>query len=265
MTGGSAGIGYGIVAHILQHKPSKIYLLSQKEEHADEAISGLKKYGDESKVEWVKCNLADLKETDGVAKKLKGDLSSLDALVLNAGLGVGKYSETVDGIESHFQVNILSQLHLALQLLPTLQKTPNARLAFQSSDLHRAANSDIEFASLKEINTDLGPARLYNRTKLAQVLVTRAITRRMASKRLGFSSMEEVWVNATHPGAVNTDQQEQAVDAYGTLGKVGVAATRPLMKDPIDNGCRSILFAATSEDVVKEKIQGAYVSAISDS
>ncbi|KAL8871039.1 MAG: hypothetical protein Q9174_003051 [Haloplaca sp. 1 TL-2023] len=31
------------------------------------------------------------------------------------------------------------------------------------------------------------------------------------------------------------------------------------MKDPVDDGCRSALFAATSEDVVKEKIQGAYI------
>lgn len=68
------------------------------------------------------------------------------------------------------------------------------------------------------------------------------------------------WINATHPGGVNTDQQEQAVDAYGKLGKVGVAAVRPLMKDPMNEGCRSGLFAATSDDVPREKIQGQYVS-----
>ena len=67
-------------------------------------------------------------------------------------------------------------------------------------------------------------------------------------------------MNACHPGGVNTDQQEQAVDAYGTKGKIGVTAIRPLLKDPIDEGCRPVLFAATSEDVVKEGIQGQYVS-----
>ena len=68
------------------------------------------------------------------------------------------------------------------------------------------------------------------------------------------------WVNAVHPGGVSTDQQEQAIDAYGTKGKIGVKAVRPFLKDPVDEGCRSGLFAATSEDVVTEKIQGQYVS-----
>lgn len=67
-------------------------------------------------------------------------------------------------------------------------------------------------------------------------------------------------MNAVHPGGVSTDQQEQAIDAYGTKGKIGVKAVRPFLKDPVDEGCRSGLFAATSEDVVTEKIQGQYVS-----
>ena len=67
-------------------------------------------------------------------------------------------------------------------------------------------------------------------------------------------------MNAVHPGGVATDQQGQAIDAYGTKGKIGVKAVRPFLKDPVDEGCRSGLFAATSEDVVTEKIQGQYVS-----
>src|SRR4051812_44742050 len=35
VTGGSAGIGYGVVAHLLQHNASAIHLLSNKEEHAE--------------------------------------------------------------------------------------------------------------------------------------------------------------------------------------------------------------------------------------
>ena len=85
----------------------------------------------------------------------------------------------------------------------------------------------------------------------------------MDAGELGFKKHDGkeniLYVNATHPGAVNTDQQEQAVEAYGTLGKIGVAATRPFMKDPKDEGCRAILFAATSEDVVKEGIVGEYI------
>lgn len=79
VTGGSAGIGFGITAHLLQHNASKILLLSAKEEHADEAIEELKKYGDASKVHWVQCNLKDLKKTEEVAKQLTSE-KQIDAV-----------------------------------------------------------------------------------------------------------------------------------------------------------------------------------------
>lgn len=66
-------------------------------------------------------------------------------------------------------------------------------------------------------------------------------------------------MNAVHPGGVDTDQPLQAEEAYGTLGKLGHLAAKPLMKDPVEEGCRPALFAATSEDVVKEGITGKYI------
>lgn len=70
ITGGSAGIGFGITAHLLQHNAARIIILSQKEEHADEAKQELKKYGDSGKVEWIQLDLKNLKQTDEVAKQL---------------------------------------------------------------------------------------------------------------------------------------------------------------------------------------------------
>ena len=35
VTGGSAGIGFGICAHILQHNPAALYLLGKKESSTD--------------------------------------------------------------------------------------------------------------------------------------------------------------------------------------------------------------------------------------
>lgn len=82
MTGGTAGIGFGITAHLLQHNAAKIILLSQKEEHADEAIEALKEYGDTSKVQWIQLDLKDLKQTDSVAKQLQSE-KQIDAVRLS--------------------------------------------------------------------------------------------------------------------------------------------------------------------------------------
>jgi len=177
------------------------------------------------------------------------------------------YNETKDGIDSHMQVNFISQFHLTMILLPLLQNTPSSRLVLQSSELHRPINavgsdSQVAFTSLDELNTDIGPTNLYNRTKFAQILFVKAIERRKQQAKLGFkggAKGEAPWVNATHPGAVSTDQPEQAVEAYGVLGKLGVMAVRPFMADPVKQGCRPALFAATSTAIVEEDIWGAYI------
>ncbi|KAI5243174.1 NAD(P)-binding protein [Aureobasidium subglaciale] len=259
VTGGSAGIGFGICAHILQHNPLALYLLGKKQEHIQEAEDELKKYGDVSKIHSIQIELEDLKQTDQVAKKLAEELPRLDGLICNAGLGVGDYNLTKDGIDSHMQVNFISQFHLTQTLLPLLQRTPNSRLVMQSSDLHRGI-SDVKFESLDELNKDIGPMMLYNRTKLAQVLYIRELADRKRKAQLGFDAEKTSgpFMNAVHPGGIKTDQQKQAVDAYGVMGKIGVAVVKPFLKDPLDDGCRPALFAATSEDIIKEMIQGEY-------
>lgn len=73
VTGGTAGIGFGITAHLLQHKPAKIILVSQKEEHAEQAMEALKEYGDTSNVHFVQCDLKDLEKTREVAMQLKNE------------------------------------------------------------------------------------------------------------------------------------------------------------------------------------------------
>ncbi|KAI2635620.1 hypothetical protein GGS26DRAFT_604566 [Hypomontagnella submonticulosa] len=259
VTGGSAGIGYGISAHILQHGCAKLYLLGKKEEHLAEAEEGLKKYGDVSRVEFIKCELEDLKQTDEVARSLESKIDQLDALVLNAGLGVGLYGETKDGLDSHMQVNVIAQHHLARILLPKLISTHNSRLCFQSSELHRIGTSDVEFKDVAELNRDIGASKLYSRTKLAQILLCRAFHRRKLRGELGLVPGMSPWINATHPGGVATDQPNQAVEAYGTVGNLLSKVVKPLMKDPLDEGCRPILFAATSDAVVEEKIDGQYI------
>ncbi|KAI1103363.1 hypothetical protein F4804DRAFT_342528 [Jackrogersella minutella] len=259
VTGGSAGIGFGISAHMLQHKCERLYLLGNKEQHLSEAQEGLKKYGDVSRVELIQCDLGDLQQTDRAARDLASKIARLDALVLNAGLGVGPYAETKDGLDSHMQVNVIAQHHLARVLLPTLIATRDSRLCFQSSEFHRLDTGGVAFRDVAEVNADVGATRLYARTKLAQVLLCRALHARKARGELGLQPGRAPWINATHPGGVATDQPEQAVEAYGVLAKLAVTAVRPFMKDPVDEGCRPMLFAATSEVVGEEKIDGQYI------
>jgi WW domain-containing oxidoreductase len=272
VTGASTGIGYGITAHLLQHNAAKIIALSNDRQHADAMLDDLKQYGDVSCVQWQQCNLRNLKATDAVAKQLKVDLPRLDGLMLNAGVGVNTYATTEDNLDSHFQVNMLSQLHLALVLLPNLVSTAKqtglpSRIVMMSSEMHKIVPSSCAFTDTNEINTDIGGTALYGRSKLAQVLIVRHMAKLLDSGDLGFANASNghnlVIVNATHPGGVNTPQQDQFHNAYGrTAGEVIKKMVRPLMTDPVKHGCRSALFVLTSSEVIQGEgapLQGQYV------
>ena len=66
---------------------------------------------------------------------------------------------------------------------------------------------------------------------------------------------------AVHPGAVATEQQQGATEAYGPLGKVVEAASQALFMGR-DQGAESALWAGTSPEVAKrrEEVQGQYFS-----
>lgn len=61
--------------------------------------------------------------------------SYLDILILNAAVFGLPYTETVDKLETTFQVNYLSHLYFAILLEPLLKK--GSRVIFVSSESHR--------------------------------------------------------------------------------------------------------------------------------
>jgi WW domain-containing oxidoreductase len=118
--------------------------------------------------------------------------------------------------------------------------------------------SSSQFTNLQEINQDIGPSYLYNRSKLAQALFVWHLSKLLLeAKDMQHASQRHI--NATHPGDVQTDQQKQAEEAYGRLGKIGAVVVKPLMKDPVAQGCRPALWAATSPEVEEGNVDGQYI------
>ena len=261
VTGGTAGIGFGVSAHLLQHNCARLFVLGKRDEHLASVRDRLKEFGDTSRVSPVGIEFEDLRDTKRTAGELAREVGDrLDGLELNAGIGVGPYGMTADKVDSHMQVNLWAQYVLMLELLPKLVATPDSRLTFQSSSLHAYGTSEVTFdGGLAEINKDIGAEHLYGRSKLAQILMARALHRRKLRGELGMSPGKGPWINATHPGGVATDQQSQMEPAYGTTGKVLAKVLTSVFKDPVKEGCRPMLFATTSDAVVQEAIDGAYI------
>jgi NAD(P)-dependent dehydrogenase (short-subunit alcohol dehydrogenase family) len=81
VTGGALGIGYEI-SRALALEGARVIMVNRKEEQGDEAIEKIEKEakekGSEVKVEWVGCDLGDLKNVKEVFDGLRERLDRLD-------------------------------------------------------------------------------------------------------------------------------------------------------------------------------------------
>ncbi|KAJ9149548.1 NAD(P)-binding protein [Coniochaeta hoffmannii] len=260
VTGGAFGIGYEI-SRALAHAGCRVIMINRKEEQGDDAIAKIKEETPGAQVEWKHCDLGSLKEVRSVFGALRESLDRLDYLSLCAGINTNQFELDADGIDRHFGVNFLGQFYAANQLWPLLRKTskmPGAsppRVVFESSEMHRTAPSDVKFASLDEINTDIGPTHLYGRTKLAMILATHGLYEKVIKR-----NNDHIFVAAVHPGAVNTAMQQQWKDAYpGITGTLLTWAMLAFGRD-VEQGSYSALWALTAPELEERSQNGFYFS-----
>ena len=138
--------------------------------------------------------IADLSRCAEV-KRLAIDIKSrwphVDVLINNAGGYFEKRLMTVDGFEQTFALNHLSYFLLAYHLTPSLQSRPEARIINVSSKAHRGIS--IAWDDLQSLQKYNG-VKAYQRSKLANILFSNALARRLAGSMIA--------VNSLHPGFV---------------------------------------------------------------
>lgn len=261
VTGGANGIGYEI-SRALAHGGCKVVMVNRKEDQGKDAIAKIKEETPGADVDWKECDLGNLKQVKEVFTNLRESLDRLDYLALSAGINTNPFDLDHDGIDRHFGVNYLGQYYATNLLWPLIRKTsklPGAkppRVVFESSEMHRGAPSDVKFESLDEINTDIGPTRLYNRTKLALILFSKFGLLEKVIKPHG----DNIYTLSVHPGTVATNMQEQWKDAYpGITGKLLSWAMKVASRD-VEQGAYSALWALTAPEVEEKNWNGWYLS-----
>ncbi|RDW75559.1 retinol dehydrogenase 12 [Coleophoma crateriformis] len=256
VTGGSQGIGYGCTHTLLSHKISKLFILSTSQEVVDGALSSLEsEMGAEiaSKVKWLQCDLTDWKAVAATAKKITDATDRVDILINNAARGIMTAQKTSYGVDEHMAANLIGHVVLTSHLLPVLKKTASegntVRIVGLGSNAHPSAPSDTKFASLDEINKDLGPNGQYGRSKLAVMLYAFYLARHLTAQ------YPKILVNTTHPGFVDTKASTTDIhEAYPLGGYAMSVAMKPFQKDQF-MGCVSTMFAAT-----KTEKSGQYIT-----
>ncbi|MFB6153776.1 MAG: SDR family oxidoreductase [Halodesulfurarchaeum sp.] len=134
-------------------------------------------------------DFANLESVRSLADRLREAFDRLDILVNNAGAHVPDGQLSAAGIEKTFHVNQLAPFVLTNELLDVAEAESGGRIVVVASDVHRRAEMDLE--SLDTVRS-YDPLAAYSRSKLANVLFTYALDRRL----------ESATANCLHPGFV---------------------------------------------------------------
>jgi len=184
----------------------------------------------------------DFQQVRDLAEVFRAEYPRLDVLVNNAGTFFNTRHETPFGIEKTLLVNHMSPFLLTNLLLDMLQESAPARIVNVSSGGH--VYDDMNFDDLDFSHSTYVGMKGYSRSKLANVLFTYELDRRLADT--------DVAVNVLHPGHVATDIWRSNFPVIGPILKWGMSLVALTPEEGADNS----IYLASSPEV--EGISGKY-------
>ncbi len=239
VTGGTSGIGRATAVG-LAALGAHVAITGRDRGRAEDAGREIRAAG-AGQVDVFVADLSAQSEVRRLADEVLQRLPRVDVLVNN----VGGYWETrrvtTDGLEHTFALNHLAPFLLTNLLLDRLHQGSAARVVTVASKAHSLG--EIHFDDLQGERSYSG-SRAYNQSKLANVLFTYELARKLRGT--------SVTANALHPGMVST--------AFGAedpalVHRLVVPFMRSFMKSPSQGAATSIQVAS---DPGLERVTGRY-------
>ena len=239
ITGGTGGIGKA-TAIALATLGARVGITGRDDTRTKAAAVDISRQSENPAVDAFAADLSSQTEVRRLAAAVLDAYPRLHVLVNNVGGFWAHRRVTTDGLEHTFAVNHLAPFLLTDLLLDRLKDSAPARIVMVSSNAQ--ALGRIDFDDLQGATEYSGP-RAYNQSKLANVMFTYELSRRLAGTG--------VTVNALHPGVVSTSFGAEDPTLLTRMA-------RPLMrfmKSPAQ-GAATSTYLASSPDI--EAITGQY-------
>jgi len=238
VTGATSGIGKA-TALGLAAMGARIAITGRDADRAESVAGKIRAAGGQADV--FIADLSSQAEVRSLADELLRDLPRIDVLVNNVGGYWDTRHVTVDGLEHTFAVNHLAPFLLTNLLLDRLRQSAPARVVTVASNAQSMGS--IEFDDLQDERSYSGP-RAYNQSKLANVMFTYELARRLKGNA--------VTANALHPGLVSTSF---GAEDPSVIQRLVVPFVRPFMKEPAQGAITSI-HVASAPDL--ERVSGLF-------
>ena len=194
VTGASSGIGRE-TTRLLAAGGNTVIGVGRDEERCLAAREVIKAATGNPAVHFLTADLSSREAVRKLSRRIAERMDRVDVLVNNAGTFTFRRAESRDGVEMQFAVNYLAGFLLTGLLMPLLAAAPDARVVTTSSGSHFAGR--MRWNDLMICSRYNGLAA-YDQSKLATVLFTRELARRLGSE-------SRISVFAVDPGLVKTD------------------------------------------------------------
>jgi NAD(P)-dependent dehydrogenase (short-subunit alcohol dehydrogenase family) len=236
ITGATRGIGRA-AALALAEKGASLILVCRNEERGMAVAVEVRQRGGEADL--VLADFRSMRQVKAAALQVKATHPRIDVLINDAAAVVPKRRLTEDAIEETFAVNQLAPFVLTTELLEVLKASAPARIINLVSEVHRRGWMrwhDLHFKA------DYEPIRAYAQSKLANVLFTMELKRRLAGTG--------VTANGLHPGDVATGLEDAQITWKTKLARL----VRPQLSP--EKAAEALVYLATAPEL--EKTSGVY-------
>lgn len=230
VTGANSGMGMATV-RALSDMGAKVIMLCRSEKRGTEALEKLlsEKYRD---LELILCDLGNYDSIRAFANIVRRGYDHIDILVNNAGFISLDRQETGEGLERQFGINHIGHFLLTMSLLDLIGE--GGRIVNVASGAHKAGKIHFDDINLTK---GFNVIKAYSQSKLANVLFTRELARRVKDRG--------ITVNCCHPGAVATNI---GIDRDTGFGKTVTRLLKPFFQTP-EQGARTAIFLASDDSV----------------
>lgn len=211
VTGGNRGIGRAI-CQLLLEKGARVVFTCRSASVGEQVAGELQAVTQNRKVDYVVGDLSSIRSTQQLADSIQKQScsSSLDTLILNAGMWPTVLEMNEDGVELSFMVNYLANYLLMERLYPLLHKNATAsstgitssRIVFVSAGLALWATTDI---TKTPFGRDFHRFQTYAKTKQCALFLFLNWIHKLQTTTAAASDNKVVVMSAVHPGVINTD------------------------------------------------------------
>lgn len=192
ITGATSGIGLEVAVVLARHG-AHTTIVGRNPQKTDAVLAQIRARSGSQAVDALLCDMSSQTAIRRMAAIFRNRHGRLDILVNNAGTVFARRTLTEDGVEATFAVNHLGYFLLTNLLLDLIVASAPSRIVNVASTAHYGGTLDLQDPAFEHGYTIM---KAYARSKLANVLFTRELARRLADKA--------VTVNAVHPGTVAT-------------------------------------------------------------